>query len=915
MNRTLIDVTRVMQPAGRLAAVALILTGVCGVQQRLRAGPAPWQAARRLRPAPQEAGSVPGLTIETAQGRQRLDRSQIASIVFAGAPQPPPAAAPAQSAQKDRLVLATGKIVETTLVAVTQTQVVTFESVTPRDRVARLDFSGAPGTTQPPARPPDGQDLVVMRDGSRLVGKVLSFDDVGEPGIQEQFPDHLRRRDWVLAPPLFPLHQDHLFLRDGGIISGQVLSLMAFAVIETAPAKAETAVKSSGGASVPVQKKETGRGGQRRLDREQIGLIVLDGKLAPLKWPALPPNEDAVMLDDGDVRSGTVNWPEGKTDRIYVGAESFDAGRVRAIRLGDDAKGGGAGKANEKKKKKKDTPAGGEAAAGPAGGTIGRHAKPLKPCPADKPLGGWIEMRYIWGHYCMGDTLFRASFPLVAKSVAGTSNTWKNALRFGFKAPRVTYHMSIGNLRRSPGAGGFCARATEISGGRSSGRFDLPDPMVLAFDPLQPELTTINFTNWGTGLSSVHGAEGLCECLDTSGGGRRIWREHTLADVPDLDIRPRTDLGLSPKVESQVPEDALKELRKVEKIEEDMGFRKSNQYATDSGVLPLPVQVHIDVPPSICQSNPAPDGCSRHPEYYAVIPFRGKVVIAADSVMKMDRKSPGDIDVRYAVCCGCGERAGEQNFAPDDNGPCEQERLEVDKAADRILNAHAEIESIIAEFARLEPEVAATQRAMEQMRRYYALAFFMARLTDASTTLMKVALAPETLESAGMLEEVPKGLPEALKLFMEMQDVMSKGLEGAGQVGASHLVDAIVEELPKAEREAMEKTYGNPVDLIELYEHFKILNAYLEGNIEEVQPYINKTLAWVPGGDYVLRKANAYASLAHEHELQHERELPNIGRLEWLANYEIATAAADLAFWRKQLKDCQDKQAQDKQGR
>lgn len=71
----------------------------------------------------------------------------------------------------------------------------------------------------------------------------------------------------------------------------------------------------------------------KRISREEISLILLDGKSPPAAPPAMPPDEDSVLLDSGDVLTGMVMVTRGN---VYVAGQRIPLQQVTMIRLREE---------------------------------------------------------------------------------------------------------------------------------------------------------------------------------------------------------------------------------------------------------------------------------------------------------------------------------------------------------------------------------------------------------------------------------------------------------------------------------------------------------------------------------------------------------------------------------------------------
>lgn len=113
---------------------------------------------------------------------------------------------------------------------------------------------------------------------------------------------------WPPAPPRVARRDDLVFLRYGGqAVTGSLTGLHAFATVATSH-------------------------GDVRVQRDQIGMILVNGALIPVGAPVLPLDSDAVVLKTGAKATGRV---EIDGDVIHVGARALRQSEVALIRLRD----------------------------------------------------------------------------------------------------------------------------------------------------------------------------------------------------------------------------------------------------------------------------------------------------------------------------------------------------------------------------------------------------------------------------------------------------------------------------------------------------------------------------------------------------------------------------------------------------
>ncbi len=247
----------------------------------------------------------------------------------------------------------------------------------------------------------------------------------------------------------------------------------------------------------------------------------------------------------------------------------------------------------------------------------------VKPCPEDKPLGGWITMRYGFDPgrrppSCKGTLDIRLRFPL-APEYGDLAEEHRTSVATLYKAGEVVYEIATdgchdivdGPLDYRDGN-----VACNAPGDRKSGTVAL-GPNSLQFFALSP---------------SIH------------------------LNMPES--VPLTLPGVCVHGDGYTSEYEVLFLGS-EKLNIDSGAHceTSEQHKAGSG----PFLLHFCVAPTVCHRHDARTAdltdCYRHPERYAVIPFSGSLT-KRGAVYEWDGLpiQYDDIHVRWEICCGCGER-------------------------------------------------------------------------------------------------------------------------------------------------------------------------------------------------------------------------------------------------------------------
>ena len=233
----------------------------------------------------------------------------------------------------------------------------------------------------------------------------------------------------------------------------------------------------------------------------------------------------------------------------------------------------------------------------------------VEPCPADKPLWGYIEVVYVInpysGHDCQGTIRTVLRFPLVDN--AASTDPWSRRLRSGFHASQLSYDVSTAGCKDNPGDDCIC----QATGGRRTGSLifgkngwsglgtssgNRLEGSKLEFYPLKPEIAFQTFPD-----EIHHAFKTPLTCVCTRSGGMKGSFQVGFAGG---DIRPRTP------------------------------GQSEQAFVTFAD-------------PTGCQDRNS--DCLQHPERYAVVPFSGHSVWT-DPRPRADFPK---VEMTWDICCGC----------------------------------------------------------------------------------------------------------------------------------------------------------------------------------------------------------------------------------------------------------------------
>ncbi len=333
-------------------------------------------------------------------------------------------------------------------------------------------------------------------------------------------------------------------------------------------------------------------------------------------------------------------------------------------------------------------------------------------CPADKPLGGRIEIETgVNENGCRGSVRTVLRFPLDGK----TSLPWADQLRAGiFSAPEVSYESSTG------GCSGMTSNNEETCNApsaRSKGKLVLgkmgPQGLIeepntlgyVTFYPVKPQISV------HLDLDSHYTASTPLECVGPSSSGKGIWQYGF-----------QEPLSIEPKSSSCTPDP------------EDRGL--------------------ICIEQSRC-SDPADESsrleCITHADRYAVIPFAGESRWTSPKASDPYYSGFVSSTVHWKICCGCAEDAAPPEPAAD---RCPT-TLEADSRLETNRKKRKEI------LAELEKVSATYEEQFKEAEAHYAdyaktvkACLVQTLATKAMIALLAPELAPELEGSAAIPHEV-----------------------------------------------------------------------------------------------------------------------------------------------------------------
>ena len=249
---------------------------------------------------------------------------------------------------------------------------------------------------------------------------------------------------------------------------------------------------------------------------------------------------------------------------------------------------------------------------------------PVKPCPADKPLGGWVRGRETFQYtsdscqYTVNTTLLFRLVPVVP------ALPWPSVLSLGYQAPKVDYVIQTDGCHqtRQKYPGEVCT-TTPV---KVSGSLPLRGSSFahLRFEPATPGL---EFLHLGASQSS------RSECRWTNGFSRGDMK----FDALELMVKP------------QIP------LSTYERSHAISGSDQSRLAFSCFDASDAPAKFCTQ--PTVCDNATDPkvkQDCAMHADRYAVIPFEDEVNWSGPASHDNQRGRTA-VRIRWKICCGCDE--------------------------------------------------------------------------------------------------------------------------------------------------------------------------------------------------------------------------------------------------------------------
>ena len=490
--------------------------------------------------------------------------------------------------------------------------------------------------------------------------------------------------------------------------------------------------------------------GVSNISRDQIAWIGFSTAIATP--PAISdPAHDEVHLRDGTVQTGRL--VAVRLSQVVTEKKSYNRSQIAWIALAaggessplpgeirhPEIKDGGKPESGQPSASPPASPPGKESPVPSEAPSATRSPRPpndaVKPCPADKPLGGHIEVKYVsnpyGGHDCQGTIRTVLRFPLVDNSPS--TSPWSSRLWTGFSAPELNYDVSSAGCVDTPGDDLTC----QAAGGRRTGKvtlgtigrlgFSRGNVGYVIFKPVKPEIA---FEVLPDEIHTAFTTPLTCEPFNR-GGMKASW----LVGFAGGTIRPRYRRG-----------------------ESDQAFVT---FVDSTG----------------CNDS----NCMQHSELYAVIPFTGH------SVWTDPRPNAGvlRVEMTWEICCGCGTGPREgtspvptpaptvtptPTVTPD---PCGSTANQ-DSLWQHCLEEEKEIEKDIAKLTKDR------DKEVEEARSHFddfKLAANLCKLWDKTKELLEAIIGgPEFL--AGLNPEQAaefKEFQETVKLLTEMAEKAADG--------------------------------------------------------------------------------------------------------------------------------------------
>jgi len=477
------------------------------------------------------------------------------------------------------------------------------------------------------------------------------------------------------------------------------------------------------------------------VPRQNIQWIGLS--LSPELQATPPPLQnsatDELHLADGSIQSGTLSGI--RANSVEMDGKSYDRKKVKWVYLAlvsakqtppgfEDQTPPDSGDAGKTVKPPPPPPPPPGGAAPPDGGPSNTRPSraandTVKPCPADKPLGGRIEVDSDWNSSgCRGSRRAVLRFPLIPSGLNGAP--WSAQLWGGFTAPEVHYELSTGGCS---GMSPYNRSSCKAPNGRDAGNVTLgkagplgfiPAPDAdgfLNFYPLKPEIAASTLLFHETGGGGRRGTFTPLECVGPRESSKGSWP----FDFGGLTIRATNCLS----------------------FETDPDWEHHFFACVQPAECTNPVGVA------------AKRECILHAERHAVIPFAG------ESTWKSPEASADwgphyhffdGAKIHWEICCGCGDAAAPPEASSD---PCPST---LDADSNLMTNRIKEEEA----FKQFVKRGEAYEKALDEANAHYAdykTTVKACLIQDLATDAIIALLAPELVT-----EDTPHDVAAAIEM-------------------------------------------------------------------------------------------------------------------------------------------------------
>lgn len=716
-------------------------------------------------------------------------------------------------------------------------------------------------------------------------GLVLGGD--GFPRLEPHLEEVLRRGGWPPNLGEIPALTDILLRRGEDPLVGDLQLLGAFALV-TLPELQQGDAPSRSSSDR-----------QERVPRNNIAAILPNGRAFPDRLPLLPPDEDAVVLVDGSLHTGSVQIA---TPNMTVGARTFQEGQVALVHLGvspnpddfqqareagqpDDTRSGEDPPPPERDPTGDTPPEGGRPGFGlggppdlsalDAGCWMGRILYTVIDKRAGWDFGGGIQVRYkVWltERRSCPDCNYESSPDYVELDVF--------AIRYTVQSDRMTFVSPNNNWIEDP---------WQVQG------------MV-----------------WGDQMSD----------FDRHVGTITYW---------DLDQLEEGLRGFDPTIVTWISEQELQQL--ADDLRSSYGYLADSYWMSPPNPEYLPgfeTPLHQLVSTnsrsesrSLVSGGPGPDA-------YVWI---GNGLSLPSAELGAEWDLSGDLERRYldedrSLMAGHYHRPwrlvsaphGEKtvfwhltkhdkescvialpDLGPDDSKPCDHLRAKLARAEGWAEDDSAEFDWVADRLEAMAPEFARLTSSMEALRPYFDLALGLSAVSDASQELLKMALASHRLQAAAKAGQIGAGMAARITAIMKLMSLI-------GSPGGWTFSEAVDDQTKVVWGERfVDETVGNPADLIELYQRLQVIAAYTRGDdLDLLLDYVDNNLAMFVGSDYVVRKAKDYVQQAKEWNDLWADATKLTGRAVRL-DYQISNAAMEAEHWRRELAECVEELEQGQQ--